>query len=187
MSNNKEKPGEETPEPTIEDLLKDLPLKEEQKALLAKVIGGVVVNLNQLNTRLETLEKQLAPAADNPDLYSGLSAEQKYQVLMAKASGPAAAAQQSLLQALVSGSRGGSGGSGGDLAALAKSAESIQALRTILIPEASPFQVAMEKAQVSQLLAQTRLMNKVAGKSTSDYLDKLELELEGAAPGEGEE
>ncbi len=183
MSKDDEKPAAETQEPTIEDLLKDLPLKEEQKALLAKVIGGVVVSLNQLNTRLDTLETQ--PAADNPDLYSGLSAEQKYQVLMAKASGPAAAAQQSLLQALVTGSRGGGSG-GGDLAALAKSAESIQSLRTILIPEASPLQVAMEKAQVSQLLAQTRLMNRVAGKATSDYLDNIEKELEGAGTGEVE-
>jgi len=179
MGKDDEKPGEETQEPTIEDLLKDLPLKEEQKALLARVIGGVATNLSQINTRLESLEKQ--PAADNPDLYAGLSAEQKYQVLMAKASAPAAAAQQGLLQALLSRSTGGSGG--GDLAALAKSAESIQALRTILSPEASPIQQAMERAQVTQIIAQTRLMNKVAGKETSDYLDKLEKSL----AGEGEE
>ncbi|MBA7606686.1 hypothetical protein ES703_13836 [subsurface metagenome] len=180
MSNDKEKPEEATQEPTIEDMLKDLPLKEEQKALLAKVIGGVVVNLNQLNTRLDNMEKQ--PAADNPDLYSGLSAEQKYQVLMAKAAAPAAAAQQGLLQGLLARSSGGSGG--GDLAALAKSAESIQALRSILTPEASPIQIAMERAQVSQIISQTRLMNKVAGKETSDYLDKLEKSL---AAQEGEE
>ncbi|GAI65826.1 unnamed protein product [marine sediment metagenome] len=174
MSKNDEKPGtgEETQEPTIEDLLKDLPLKEEQKALLARVIGGVATNLTQINTRLESLEKQ--PAADNPDLFTGLSAEQKYQVLMTKASAPAAAAQQTLLQALLSRS---SGGSGGDLAALAKSAESIQALRTILSPAPSPIQIAMERAQVSQIISQTRLMNKVAGKETSDYLDKLEKSL----------
>ncbi len=177
MSKDDEKPGtgEETQEPTIEDLLKDLPLKEEHKALLARVLGGVATNLTQINTRLESLEKQ--PAADNPDLYAGLSAEQKYQVLMAKASAPAAAAQQGLFQALLSRSTGGSGG--GDLAALAKSAESIQALRTILSPEASPIQIAMERAQVSQIISQTRLMNKVAGKETSDYLDKLEKSLAG--------
>ncbi|KKK87801.1 hypothetical protein LCGC14_2749600, partial [marine sediment metagenome] len=80
-----------------------------------------------------------------------------------------------LLQTLLSRSSGGSGG--GDLAALAKSAESIQALRAILTPEASPIQVAMERAQVSQIISQTRLMNKVAGKETSDYLDKLEKSL----------
>ncbi|MBA7541286.1 hypothetical protein ES705_33593 [subsurface metagenome] len=173
MSNDEEKPAEDVQEPTIEDLLKDLPLKEEQKALLSKVIGGVVVSLNQLNTRLDTLEKQ--PATENPDIYSGLSPDQKYQVMMAKASAPAAEAQQGLLQALLS--RSSSGGGGGDLAALAKSAESIQALRTILTPEASPIQIAMERAQVSQIISQTRLMNKVAGKETSDYLDKLEKSL----------
>ncbi|MBA7480710.1 hypothetical protein ES705_16551 [subsurface metagenome] len=174
MGKDNEKPGtgEETQEPTIEDLLKDLPLKEEQKALLARVIGGVATNLTQINTRLESLEKQ--PAADNPDLYAGLDAAQKYQVLMAKASAPAAAAQQGLLQALLSRA---SGGGGGDLAALAKSAESIQALRTILSPPPSAIQIAMERAQVSQIISQTRLMNKVAGKETGDYLDKLEKSL----------
>ncbi len=179
MGKDNEKPGtgEETQEPTIEDLLKDLPLKEEQKALLARVIGGVATNLTQINTRLESLEKQ--PAADNPDLYAGLDAAQKYQVLMAKASAPAAAAQQGLLQALLS----RAGGGGGDLAALAKSAESIQALRTILSPPPSAIQIAMERAQVSQIISQTRLMNKVAGKETGDYLDKLEKSL----AGEGEE
>ncbi|GAI83481.1 unnamed protein product [marine sediment metagenome] len=99
--------------------------------------------------------------------------------MMAKASGPAAEAQQGLLQALLtrSGGGGGGGSGGGDLAALAKSAESIQALRSILTPEASPIQIAMERAQVSQIISQTRLMNKVAGKETSDYLDKLEKSL----------
>ena len=185
MSNKNEEPqqetGEETPDTTIEDLLKDLPLKEEQKVLLARVIGGVVVNLNQINTRLDTLEKQ--PADENPGVYDGLTPDQKYQVLMARASAPAAEAQQGLFQALLSRSSGGGGG--GDLAALVKSADSILALRSILTPAATPLQIAMEKAQVSQLLAQTRLMNKVAGKATSDYLDKIESELE-VSPGETE-
>ena len=179
MSENDEKPEEDTiaaaQEPSIEELLNDLPIKEEQKELLVKLISGVAANLQQVGTRLDSLEKQPAPAADNPDIYSGLTPDQKYQVLLAKASGPAATAQQSLLQALLSRSSGGSGG--GDLAALAKSAESIQALRAILTPEASPIQVAMERAQVSQIISQTRLMNKVAGKETGDYLDKLEKSL----------
>ena len=177
MGKDDEKQGtgeEEAQGPTIDELLKDLPLKEEQKTLLVNLISGIATNLNQINTRLDTLEKQ--PAAENPDIYSGLNAEQKYQVLMAKASAPAAAAQQGLLQALLARSTGGGSG-GGDLAALAKSAESIQALRTILLPEASPIQQAMERAQVSQIISQTRLMNKVAGKETSDYLDKLEKSL----------
>ncbi|GAI67387.1 unnamed protein product [marine sediment metagenome] len=180
MSKNDEEPGTgtDTPEPSIEDLLNELPLKDEHKQLLVKMVSGIAGSLQAINARLDSVEKQ--PAADNPDLYSGLSADQKYQVLMAKASAPAAEAQQGLLQALLSRSTGGSGG--GDLAALAKSAESIQALRTILAPEASPIQIAMERAQVSQIISQTRLMNKVAGKETSDYLDKLEKSL--AAEGE---
>ena len=174
MSNNDDKSGteEETKEPTIEELLNELPLKDEHKQLLVKLVSGMAGSLQAINARLDSVEKQ--PAADNPDLYSGLTADQKYQVLMAKASAPAAAAQQQLWQSLLS--RAG-GGSGGDLAALAKSAESIQALRTILTPEASPIQIAMERAQVSQIISQTRLMNKVAGKETSDYLDKLEKSL----------
>ncbi len=176
MSKNDEKPGtgEEVQEPSIEDLLNELPLKDEHKQLLVKMVSGIAGSLQAINARLDSVEKQ--PAADNPDLYSGLNADQKYQVLMAKASAPAAAAQQGLLQALLSRS-GGSGGGGGDLAALAKSAESIQSLRSILMPAASPIQIAMERAQVSQIISQTRLMNKVAGKETSDYLDKLEKSL----------
>ena len=182
MNNNKEKPGEATQELTIEDLLKELPLKAEHKELLIKLIAGVGATLSQLNTRLDSLEKQ--PAAENPDIYAGLSADQRYQVMMAKASAPAATAQQGLMQALLQRSAGG--GSGGDLAALAKSAESIQALRTILTPAASPVQEAMERAQVAQVLAQTRLMNKVAGKATSDYLDKIEKEITTKPGGEEE-
>lgn len=181
MGKDDEKPGtgEDTQETTIDELLNELPLKDEHKQLLVKLVSGIAGSLQAINARLDSVEKQ--PAADNPDLYTGLSAEQKYQVLMAKASAPAATAQQGLLQALLSRSTGGSGG--GEFAALAKSAESIQALRTILLPEASPVQQAMERAQVTQIIAQTRLMNKVAGKETSDYLDKLEKSL----AGEGEE
>ena len=174
MGKDDEKPGtgEDAQEPTIDELLNELPLKDEHKQLLVKLVSGMAGSLQAIDARLDSVEKQ--PAADNPDLYSGLTADQKYQVLMAKASAPAAAAQQQLWQSLLS--RAG-GGSGGDLAALAKSAESIQALRAILTPEASPIQIAMERAQVSQIISQTRLMNKVAGKETSDYLDKLEKTL----------
>ncbi len=177
MAKNDKKPGEDTQEPTIEELLNQLPLSDEHKALLAKVIGSVAANFSAINTRLESLEKQ--PATENPEIYEGLSAEQKYQVMMAKASAPAAGAQQGLLQALLSRAGGsGGGGGGGDLSNLVKSAETIQSLRAVIFPEPSPVQVAMEKAQISQVLAQTRLMNKVAGKATSEYLDKLEAGLE---------
>jgi len=130
------------------------------------------------------VEKQ--PAPENPDLYAGLSADQKYQVMMAKASAPAAEAQQGVLQALLSRSSGGGGG-GGDLAALLKSADTIQALRSVITPAPTPIQEAMEKAQVEQVLAQTRLMNKVAGKATSAYLDKISEEMKSAGSEGGEE
>jgi len=189
MSNGKEKPGEEKPkekELTLEDLLKELPLSDQGKKLLTGVVSGIVGSLQAINARLDSVEKQ-PPAADNPDLYSGLSAEQKYQVLMAKASAPAAEAQQGLLQSLLSrlggGGGGGGGSGGGDLSNLVKSAETIQGLRGVLFPEPTPLQLAMEKAQVAQVLSQTRLMNKVAGKATSDYLDKIEAELLTGAEG----
>jgi len=178
IMSNKKKAEEETREPTFEELLKELPLKDEHKQLLVKVVSGIAGNLQALTERLDKVETQ--PAADNPDLYAGLSAEQKYNVLLAKASAPAAAAQQNMIQTLLSRAGGGSGG--GELAGLFKSAESIAALRNILSPAPSPLQAAMEKAQVSQMLAQTRLMNKVAGKATDDYLEKIAAEV--AAAGE---
>ncbi|GAI81578.1 unnamed protein product [marine sediment metagenome] len=169
---------EETPEPTLDDLFSELKLSDQGKKMLTMIISGVANNIKEISNRLDGLEKQ--PAAENPDIYAGLSAEQKYQVMMAKASGPAAAAQQGVLQALLARvGGGGSGGGGGDVANLLKSAETIQGLRSVLFPEPSPLQMAMEKAQVAQVLSQTRLMNKVAGKATSDYLDKIEAEIEG--------
>lgn len=164
---------EEQKEPTLEDLLNELPLSDQGKKLLAGVISGVAQSITQINTRLDGLDKQ--PANENPDIYEGLTADQKYQVMMARASAPAAAAQQGLLQSLMARVGGGSGG--GDLSGLLKSAETIQGLRSVLFPEPSPVQVAMEKAQVEQVLAQTRLMNKVAGKATSEYLDKISAEM----------
>ena len=165
-----QEPGEKDHlEPNLEDVFKDLPISDDQKKLLAGVIGGVAANLTQINTRLETLEKQ--PANENPDLYAGLSPDQRYQVLMARASAPAAAAQQGLLQALLS--RVGGGGGGGDLAALAKSAASIQALRTILTPEVTPLQEAMEKAQDLKKPERERHRQKhdaSAGEITVSYL-----------------
>jgi len=180
MSKTDGKPGtgEDTPEPTIDDLLNELKLSDQGKKMLTMIISGVANNIKEISSRLDGLEKQ--PAADNPDIYAGLSAEQKYNVLIAKASGPAAAAQQGVLQSLLARLGGGGGGSGGDLSNLVKSAETIQGLRAVLSPEPTALQLAMEKAQVAQVLSQTRLMNKVAGKATSDYLDKIEAEIEGA-------
>ena len=167
-------PGGDSQGPTFEDLLAELPLDDEKKKMVSNLVTGLVTSLNQISQRLETLETQ-GPAADNADLYAGLSPDQKFQVMMAKASAPAAAAQQGLIQAMVT--RAGAGGGGGELAGLLKSAEAIQSLRAIISPEPSTVQVAMEKAQIASVLAQARLVNRVAGKATSDYLEGIEKEL----------
>ncbi|MBA7612456.1 hypothetical protein ES703_19692 [subsurface metagenome] len=183
---NEQKPQDQEAPATLEDMLKELPIPEKYKAVVQTLVAGILNSMVQINDRLAGLESKAPAAQDTPGAFEGLSAEQRYNILYARASAPAAEAQMQLYQGLLTGMRGGNsggGGGGGDLATLAKSAESIQALRTILIPEASPLQVAMEKAQVSQLLAQTRLMNKVAGKATSNYLDKLESEIEGGVEG----
>ncbi len=179
---NEQKSQEQEAPATLEDMLKELPIPEKYKGVVQNLVAGILNGMVQINDRLAGLESKAPAAQDTPGAFEGLSPEQRYNILYARASAPAAEAQMQLYQGLLSGMRGNSGG--GDLATLAKSAESIQALRTILLPEASPIQVAMERAQVSQIIAQTRLMNKVAGKETSDYLDKLE---KGLAAGEGEE
>lgn len=189
MSNNKGKeketqgePGKEEKELTVEDLLADLPLDDKKKKMVSALLTGLVNNLSQINARLDNLAKQ--PAAENPDIYDGLSAEQKYQVMMARASAPAAAAQQGLLQALLS--RAGGGGGSSEMDQLLGSADKIAKFRDIFSPAPSPVQIAMEKAQIASVIAQTRLMNRVAGKETDKYLDALEKET-AAEPGAGGE
>jgi len=189
MSNNKDKgekpeaePGKEEKEPTAEDLLAELPLSDKSKKVVTALLTGLVNNLTQINTRLDNMEKQ--PAPENPDIYEGLSADQKYQVMMARAAAPAQAAQQGLLQALLS--RAGSGG-GSEIDQLVTNAERIKVFRDIFSPAPTAVQVAMEKAQISSVIAQTRLMNKVAGKETDKYLDALAAELVGGETGGEEE
>ena len=166
---------------TLEDLLDGVPISDEKKQVLSSLFEGLANNLAQINNRLADLETK-GDSAD-PEMLKDLTAEQKYNILLAKASAPAAAAQQNLLQAMVT--RSGSSG-GSEIEQLVGSAEKINALRSIFSPEPSPVQVAMEKAQIAQTIAQSRLVNKVAGKQTSDYLDKLEKDLlsePGAEPG----
>lgn len=177
-----EETGKEEKELTVDDLLADLPLDDKKKKVVSALLTGLVNNLTQINTRLDSLEKQ--PAAENPDIYQGLNPDQKYKVMMARASAPAQAAQQGLLQALLS--RAGSGG-GSEIDQLLGSAERIGKFREIFSPAPTAVQIAMEKAQISQVIAQTRLMNKVAGKETDKYLDKLAAELVGGETGEEEE
>ncbi|GAI60588.1 unnamed protein product, partial [marine sediment metagenome] len=175
MSNNKDKgneateeTGKEEKELTVEDLLTDLPLDDKKKKMVSALLTGVVTSLTQISTRLDNLEKQ--PAPENPDIYDGLSTDQKYQVMMARASAPAAAAQQGIVQALLT--RAGGGG-GSDIDQLIGSADRLRALRDAFSPAPTAVQLAMEKAQIASVISQTRLMNKVAGKETDKYLDKL--------------
>jgi len=188
MSNNKDKAeetqegGKEEKEPTVEGLLAELPLSDKSKKAVTALLTGLVTNLTQINTRLDNMEKQ--PAPENPDIYQGLSGDQKYQVMMARASAPAQAAQQGLLQALLS--RAGSGG-GSEIDQLVTSGERIKTLRDIFSPAPTMVQIAMEKAQIASVIAQSRLMNKVAGHETSKYLDTLERELAGGGETGGEE
>ena len=177
----KEEPGKEEKEPTVEGLLAELPLSDKSKKAVTALVTGLVTNLTQINTRLDNMEKQ--PAPENPDIYQGLSPEQKYQVMMARASAPAAAAQQGLIQALLS--RAGGGGS--EIDQLIGSADRLRTLRDAFSPAPTAVQIAMEKAQISSVIAQTRLMNKVAGKETDKYLDALAAELVGGETGGEEE
>ena len=169
------KQTEQTEQPDLESMIKELP--EKFQPMFRHLVTGVFQSLVQTNERLAALESKPAQAADQPGMFEGMTTEQRYQILLTRAQAPAAQAQMGLYQALLGGLKGGN--TGGGIDSLLASAEKIQALRTLIIPEPSSLQVMMEKAQVSQLMAQTRLMNKVAGKETSTYLDKLEKELTG--------
>lgn len=184
MNNNQEKepetraedqPEPEPKEPTIEDLLTELPLSDQQKKAVVALLGGLASNLSQINKRLETLETRGDSTA--PELFEDLSPEQKYNILMAKYAAPAQAAQTGMLQSLL-GAAGGGGGSS-EIDQLLKSGERIKALRDAFTPEPTPLQIAMEKANIASVMAQTRLMNRVTGKQTDTVLDKLETELAG--------
>lgn len=167
-------PSPEPEQPDLETLLKELP--ERYQPVIRHLVTGVFNSLVQTNERLSAIENKPAQAADQPGMFEGMTTEQRYNILMTRAQAPAAQAQMQLYQGLLGGLKGGN--TGGGIESLLASAEKIQALRALIIPEPSNLQLVMEKAQVSQLMAQTRLMNKVAGKETSNYLDKLEKELE---------
>lgn len=179
--------GEETEkaEPTIDEVLDQFPVPVEHKKVLKTLLEGVANSLIQTNQQLAGMEAkvtELAARADEGAAKSykdcGLSSEQVFQIEMAKTQAVAQSGTTKLLEAMVASRNPGAGG----LEGLAKSADSINALRSILIPPPTPLQEVMEKAQISQLLAQTRLMNKVTGKKADEYLDKLEASL-----GAGEE
>lgn len=174
-------PADETKEePTIDEVLDGLPIEDKHKAVVKGLFAGIANQLIENNKALAAIQAKLAEVEKRETIpqtaYDKLSADQIHQIEMAKAQAATQASSNALLQAMISGRNTGGGGFGD----LAKSAESINALRSILIPPPTPLQAAAEKAHVAQILAQTRLMNKVVGKSTDTFLDGIEKELGGA-------
>ncbi|MBA7526230.1 hypothetical protein ES705_18391 [subsurface metagenome] len=169
---NKKDEQPKPPSTDLEALLKELP--EKYQPVIRHLVVNVLNGLVKTNDRLAELEKRPA-IQEAPGAFDGLTPEQKYNILMSKAQAPAAQAQMALYQGLLTSMKGGNSAGGFD--SLLASAEKIQSLRAILAPEPSPMQHAMERATIGQMIAQTRLMNKVAGKETSAYLDKMEKEI----------
>ena len=169
--------------PNLDKLFDELKLSDESKQALIGLFSGVATQLQQANTRLAELEKNGARPVD-PAAMEGLTAEQKYNIIMARASAPAAAAQTQMWQALLSSGVGGTNKPGGGslLDNLANSAKQLEVLRSVLIPAASPVENAMNQAMIAQTLANARLTNRIAGKASTDLLDKLERDLFTAEP-----
>ena len=183
-----EEKEEEKKELTFDDILKDLPITDEAKQALTNVFTNLASSVVQTTQELVEVKAKLAEIATEAskataETYKGLTADQIYNIEMAKAAGPAQQAQFQLLQGLATRSQN----PGGGLDQLFQSAEKLTALRNFLTPPPSALQVAQEKAQIHQMIAQTRLMNKVTGKQTDSYLDHLEKELGGEGGEEGEE
>ena len=170
MSNGdkeKEKAAEaEKKEVTFESLLEGLPIPDEHKQALMNLVNNMVTSIAKTNERLAAIEAK--PSEFNATKYegAGLTAEQIFSIEMAKASAPAAAAQQQLISAVISG-RGGS--DSGGLGGLVKSAEALNSLRDYLLPPPTAQQIALEQAQIEQIKAQTRLMDRVTGKKVEDF------------------
>ncbi len=169
---NKNPPEAEQKELTLESLFADLPIPDESKQALSNLFTNLVTTIAESNKRIAGLEARAAE--ENPKMYEGMTPDQVYNIQMTKAQAPAAAASQQMWAALLGGRGGGDqGGIGG----LVKSAEALNSLRNYLLPPATPTQMAMERAQVSQIIAQTRLMNRLTGKTADKYLDDLEKDL----------
>lgn len=179
MPKDKDQDTEKEPkEPTLDEALNELPIPEKYKGLVKSVFTGIANQLIETNKALAEVKAELAEVKKGPAIpqsaYDKMSADQIHEIEMAKAQATAQASQHQLLQSMI---HRDSGGGFGDLL---KSADSINALRNILVPPPTPLQAAMEKAQVAQLLAQTRVMNKIVGKQTDTFLDSIEAGLGGA-------
>ncbi|GAI72059.1 unnamed protein product [marine sediment metagenome] len=150
---------------TLEKLFADLPIPDESKQALSNLFTNLVSTIAASNQRIADLEAK--PAEENPKMYEGMTPDQVFQIQMAKAQAPAAAAQQQMMAAVLS--RGGGGGDQGGFGALVKSAEALNSLRDYLLPPPTAQQMALEAAQIDQIKAQTRLMDRVTGKKVEDF------------------
>jgi len=165
MTNGNDEKGKaadtEKKEVTLEAMLAGLPIPDEHKQA-----SNLVTSISQTNERLAAIEAKAGEFNAKQYEGTGLTAEQLYNIEMAKANAPAAAAQQQLISAVLS--RGGGGDSGG-LGSLVKSAEALNSLREYLLPPPSPQELALQAAQIDQIKAQTRLMDRVTGKKVEDF------------------
>ncbi len=150
---------------TLEKLFADLPIPDESKEALSNLFTNLVTTIAESNQRIAGLEARAAE--ENPKMYEGMTPDQVFQIQMAKAQAPAAAAQQQVWAAVLG--RGGGGGDQGGMAGLVKSAEALNSLRDYLLPPPTAQQIALEAAQIDQIKAQTRLMDRVTGKKVEDF------------------
>ncbi len=164
--NEKEKAAEaEKKEVTFESMLEGLPIPDEHKQALTNLFSNIASSIAQTNERLAAIEAKADEFNAKKYEGAGMTAEQIYNIEMAKASAPAAAAQQQLISAVL----GGRGGGDSGLSGLVKSAEALNSLRDYLLPPPTAQQVALEAAQIDQIKAQTRLMDRVTGKKVEDF------------------
>jgi len=157
---------------TLEKLFADLPIPDESKQALSNLFTNLVTTIAESNQRIAGLEARAAE--ENPKMYEGMTADQVFQIQMAKAQAPAAAAQQQMWAAVLG--RGSGGGDQAGLGGLVKSAEALNSLRDYLLPPPTAQQVALEAAQIDQIKAQTRLMDRVTGKRVEDFATGKEKE-----------
>ncbi|MBA7607875.1 hypothetical protein ES703_15044 [subsurface metagenome] len=172
VETNEKQPEEQTSEqlPTLEDIMGELPISDEHKQALTNLFTNLATQVVEGNQKLAAIEatiNELSTKANEATAkaYEGLSADQRYQIEMAKAAAPAQAAQTQMISAMLGAGRN----PGGGLEELVKSAESLNSLRTFLLPPPTPQQVALEEAQIDQIKSQTRLMNRVTGKKVEDF------------------
>lgn len=178
----------EKKQPTLDEILKDLPIPDEHKQGLTNLLTNLASSVVQSTQEITAVKTQLSQVATEvskrtAETYKGLSADQIFQIEIAKANAPAQEAQMQLVQAMVAGTHSNPGGA---FEGLEQSAKSLNNLRQFLMPQPTSQQVALEDAQIDQIKAQTRLMNRLTGKVADKFVED-ELAQEGQKGQEGKE